>query len=159
MKDDGLEYLLSLLPQEPDRSCALHLLPYALDFVREAEGEFGTARLQKHLKTGYGKTVKVIDALIALCVLEIAEEKPRKYKRLCERGEISHDIYYNAYIYEDKDESHSAWDPSLFRTEEEALNYAKAAYGDAFATPIYVISRVSIKDGWDVIEEKEHREG
>jgi hypothetical protein len=44
--------------------------------------------MQKHLKTGYGKTVKILDALVALCVIEIVEEKPIKYKRLCEKSEI-----------------------------------------------------------------------
>ena len=88
MKDEGLEYLLSILPPGPDKSCALHLLPRALDFVRERDGEFGTAQMQKYLKTGYGKTVKILDALVALCVLEVVEEKPIKYKRLCEKSEI-----------------------------------------------------------------------
>ena len=88
MKDEGFEYLLSILPPGPDKSCALHLLPRALDFVRERDGEFGTAQMQKHLKTGYGKTVKILDALIALCVIEALEEKPIKYKRLCEKSEI-----------------------------------------------------------------------
>jgi hypothetical protein len=91
MKDEGLEYLLSILPPGPDKSCALHLLPRALDFVRERDSEFGTAQMQKHLKTGYGKTVKILDALIALCVLEVVEEKPIKYKRLCEKSEIRYD--------------------------------------------------------------------
>ena len=88
MKDEGLEYLLSILPPGPDKSCVLHLLPRALDFVRDRNGEFGTAQMQKHLKTGYGKTVKILDALVALCVIEIVEEKPIKYKRLCEKSEI-----------------------------------------------------------------------
>ena len=88
MKDEGLEYLLSILSPGPDKSCALHLLPRALDFVRERDSEFGTAQMQKHLKTGYGKTVKILDALVALCVIEIVEEKPIKYKRLCEKSEI-----------------------------------------------------------------------
>ena len=88
MKDEGFEYLLSILPPGPDKSCALHLLPRALDFVRERDSEFGTAQMQKHLKTGYGKTVKILDALVALCVIEIVEEKPIKYKRLCEKSEI-----------------------------------------------------------------------
>ena len=88
MKDEGLEYLLSILPPGPDKSCVLHLLPRALDFVRERDSEFGTAQMQKHLKTGYGKTVKILDALIALCVIEVVEERPIKYKRLCEKSEI-----------------------------------------------------------------------
>lgn len=88
MKDEGFEYLLSILPPGPDKSCALHLLPRALDFVRERDTEFDTADIQKFLKAGYGKVVKVIDAMIALCVIEVAEEKPRKYKRICEKSEI-----------------------------------------------------------------------
>ena len=88
MKDEGLEYLLSILPPGPDKSCVLHLLHRALDFVHERDSEFGTAQMQKHLKTGYGKTVKILDALVALCVIEIVEEKPIKYKRLCEKSEI-----------------------------------------------------------------------
>ena len=50
MKDEGFEYLLSILPPGPDKSCALHLFPRALDFVRERDSEFGTAQMQKHLK-------------------------------------------------------------------------------------------------------------
>ena len=87
MKDEGFEYLLSVLPPRPDKSCALHLLPRALGFVRERDSEFGTAQMQKHLKTGYGKTVKILDALVTLCVLQVVEEKPIKYRRLCEKSE------------------------------------------------------------------------
>ena len=93
MKDEGLEYLLSILPPGPDKSCALHLLPRALDFVRERDSGFETAQMQKHLKTGYGKTVKILDALVALCVIEALEEKPIKYKRLAYKGLIEHDIF------------------------------------------------------------------
>ena len=51
MKDEGFEYLLSILPPGPDKSCALHLLPRALDFVRERDSEFGTAQIiQKALR-------------------------------------------------------------------------------------------------------------
>ena len=50
MKDEGFEYLSSILPPEPDKSCALHLLPRALDFVRERDSEFGTAQMQKYLR-------------------------------------------------------------------------------------------------------------
>ena len=88
MKDEGLEYLTSVLPAGPDKSCALNLLPRALDFVCERDTEFDTADIQKFLKAGYGKVVKVIDALVAMCVIEVVEEKPIKYKRLCEKSEI-----------------------------------------------------------------------
>ena len=66
MKDEGLEYLLSILPPGPDKSCALHLLPRALDFVRARGGEFGTAQMQKrHTASGgdFKKPVYVIEKI------------------------------------------------------------------------------------------------
>ena len=158
MKDEGFEYLIS----EPDKTCALHLLPHALDFVRERDAEFGTVEIQKFLKVGYGKVVKVIDAMIALCVIEVTEEKPRKYKRICTKDEINLDIYYNAWMRDADTEFSSGWDPSLFRTREEALNYAKAAYGKDFLHPVYELSRVKVGNGWEIIsseriEEKNER--
>ena len=156
MKDEGLEYLLSILPPGPDKSCALHLLPRALDFVRERDTEFGTAQMQKHLKkTGYGKTVKILDALVALCVIEVVEEKPIKYKRLANKGLIEHDIFYNVTVREADDEYSSAWDPSLFRTATEAMKYAKEAYGGGFRNPVYIIEKVRVGNGWDIIDRKE----
>ena len=155
MKDEGLEYLLSILPPGPDKSCALHLLPRALDFVRERDSEFGTAQMQKHLKTGYGKTVKILDALVALCVLEVIEEKPIKYKRLCEKNEIQHDVYYNGWIRDADTEYDSGWDPGLFRTRDESLHYAKEAYGDDFKNPVYIVEKIRVGTGWDVLEKEE----
>lgn len=157
MKDEGLEYLLSILPPGPDKSCALHLLPRALDFVRERDTEFRTVDIQKFLKAGYGKVVKVIDAMIALCVIEITEERPRKYKRLCTKDEINHDIYYNGWMRDADTEYSSGWDPSLFRTREEALNYAKVAYGDwvDYKNPVYVIEKIQVGNGWDTLEKEE----
>lgn len=155
MKDEGFEYLSSILPPEPDKSCALHLLPRALGFVRARGGEFGTAQMQKHLKTGYGNTVKILDALVALCVIEVLEEKPIKYKRLCEKNEIQHDVFYNTTIHEADDEYHSGWDPGLFRTRDEALNYAKEAYGDDFKNPVYIVEKIRVGTGWDVLEKEE----
>ena len=151
MKDEGFEYLLSILPPGPDKSCALHLLPCALDFVRERDSEFGTAQMQKHLKTGYGKTVKILDALVALCVIEVVEEKPIKYKRLAYKGLIEHDIFYNVTVRETDDEYSSAWDPSLFRTATEAMKYAKEAYGGGFRNPVYIIEKVRVGNGWEII--------
>ena len=151
MKDEGFEYLLTILPPGPDKSCALHLLPRALDFVRERDSEFGTAQMQKHLKTGYVKTVKILDALVALCVIEVVEEKPIKYKRLAYKGLIEHDAFYNVTVREADDEYSSAWDPSLFRTVTDAMKYAKEAYGGSFRNPIYIIEKVRIGNGWEII--------
>ena len=158
MKEEGLEYLLSILPPGPDKSCALHLLPRALDFVREMDDEFGTAHMQKHLKTGYGKTVKILDALVALCVIEALEEKPIKYKRLAYKGLIEHDIFYNVTVREVDDEYSTAWDHSLFRTAVEAMKYAKEAYGGNFRNPIYIIEKVRVGNGWEIIGKKEIKE-
>jgi hypothetical protein len=160
MQDEEFEYLMSMLPAEPDKTCALHLLPRALDFVRGRDTEFGTVDIQKHLKAGYGKVVKVIDAMIALCVIEVTEEKPRKYKRICEKDEINHDIYYNGWMRDADTEYSSGWDPSLFRTREEALNYAKAAYGDwvDYKDPVYVIEKIQVGNGWNAINREEFRE-
>jgi hypothetical protein len=158
MNIDGeytLDDVLEMFPSEPNRKCALHLLPSALDFVRERDTEFGTAQMQKHLKSGYNQTVKVIDALIALCVIEIVEEKPRKYKRLCEKDEINHDIYYNGWMRDADTEYSLGWDPSLFRTREEALNYAKAAYGKDCENPVLVVEKIQVGNGWDSIEKEE----
>ncbi len=150
-----LDDVLAMFPTEPNRKCALHLLPSALDFVRKSDTEFGTAQMQKHLKAGYGQTAKVIDALIALCVIEIAEEKPRKYKRLCEKSEIQHDVYYNGHVHEADNELKSGWDPALFRTEEECLNYIKNTYSE-FENPVYVIEKVRIGgDVWEIIDRQE----
>ena len=160
MKDEGLEYLLSILPPGPDKSCALNLLPRALDFVRERDTEFDTADIQKFLKAGYGNVVKVIDAMIALCVIEVIEEKPIKYKRLCEKSEIQHDVYYNGWIRDADTEYDSGWDPSIFRTREEALNYAKEAYGiwGEFKKPVYVIEKIRVGNGWETIGKEEIKE-
>ena len=158
MNIDGeytLDDVLEMFPSEPNRKCALHLLLSALDFVRERDSEFGTAQMQKRLKAGYGQTVKVIDALIALCVIEIVEEKPRKYRRLCEKNEIQHDVFYNTTIHEADDEYNSGWDPGLFRTRDEALNYAKEAYGVGFRNPVYIIEKVRVGNGWEIIDRKE----
>ena len=152
MKDEGL---LSILPPGPNKSCALRLLPRALDFVRERGDEFVTAQMQKHLQTGYGKTVKILDALVALCVIEVVEEKPMKYKRICEKSEIEHDVFYNASICEAENEDHGGWDPSLFRTRDEALKYAKEAYGGSFRNPIYIIEKVRVGNGWEIVEKEE----
>ena len=158
MKDEGFEYLLSILPPGPDKSCALHLLPRALDFVRERDAEFDTADIQKFLKAGYGKVVKVIDAMIALCVIEVTEEKPRKYKRLAYKGLIEHDVFYNVTVREADDEYNTSWDPSLFRSANEAMKYAKEAYGSSFRNPVYITEKVRVGNGWEIIGKEEMKE-
>ena len=111
--------------------------------------------MQKYLKTGYGKTVKILDALVALCVIEVVEEKPIKYKRLAYKGLIEHDIFYNVTVREADDEYNTSWDPSLFRSANEAMKYAKEAYGGGFRNPVYIIEKVSVGNGWDIIDRKE----
>lgn len=155
MKDEGFEYLMSVLPVGPDKTCALYLLSHALDFVRERDTEFRTVDIHKHLKAGYGKVVKVIDAMIALCVIEITEERPRKYKRICTKDEINLDIYYNGWIRDADTEYSSGWDPGLFRTREEALKYAKETYGNDFENPVFVVEKIRVGNGWDSIEREE----
>lgn len=155
MKDEGFEYLMSVLPAGPDKSCALNLLPHALDFVRERDTEFGTVDIQKFLKAGYGKVVKVIDAMLALCVIEVTEEKPRKYKRLCEKDEINHDIYYNATATWADKKGHKAtgWDPGLFRTEKECIEYALKAYLNDIDTDCVIeANKISVGRGWDELD-------
>ena len=155
MKDEGFEYLMSVLPAEPDKTCALNLLLRALGLVRGRDAEFGTVEIQKFLKAGYGKVVKVIDAMVALCIIEITVERPRKYKRICTKDEINHDIYYNSWMRDADTEYSSGWDPSLFRTREEALNYAKAAYGKDFENPVLVVEKIRVGNGWETIEKEE----
>lgn len=152
MKDEGFEYLMSMLPAGPDKTCALHLLPRALDFVQGRDTEFRTVDIQKHLKAGYGKVVKVIDAMIALCVIEVTEEKPRKYKRICTKDETGHDIYYNGGVRDAYKEFSSGWDPSLFKRKEDCIAYLKANYGDSFENTVYWVETVKVGNGWDAIE-------
>lgn len=152
MKDEGFEYIMSVLPAEPDKTCALNLLPRALDFVRERDTEFGTVDIQKFLGAKYGNVVKVIDALIAICVIEITEERPCKYKRICTKDEINLDIYYNGGLYAADNESHTGWDPSLFKSKEDCHAYLKSRYGDDFINPVYVIETVKVGDGWEIID-------
>ena len=152
MKDEEFEYLMSMLPAEPDKTCALNLLPRALDFVRERDTEFGMVDIQKFLKVGYGEVVKVIDAMLALCVIEITEERPRKYKRLCNKSEINHDIYYNGGVYAADNKSHTGWDPSLFKNIEDCLAYLKSHYGNDFISPVYTIDTVHVGSGWELVD-------
>jgi hypothetical protein len=158
MKDEGFEYLISVLPAEPDKTCALNLLPRALDFVRERDTEFGTVDIQKFLGAEYGKVVKVIDAMLALCVLEITKESPRKYKRLCNKSEINHDIYYNGGVYADDNKSHTGWDPSLFKSKQDCIDYLKSNYGDCFENTVYWIETVKVGNDWYAIKREEFRE-
>ena len=154
MKDEGLEYLLSILPPGPDKSCALHLLPRALDFVREKD-EFDTADLQRYLRCRYGNVCQIIDALVALRVIAVTETQPKRYKRVVESSEIDHDIYYNGWVNEADNEYTSAWDPAMFRSKEQCIEYVKASYS-GFEKPVYVISKIKIggDDGWELIEKE-----
>jgi hypothetical protein len=153
MKDEGFEYLMSVLPAGPDKSCALNLLPCALDFIRENEA-FHTANLQRLLHTGYSRVIKVIDALLALGIIEIADEKERpiRYVRAVLPEQLDVNVFYNGRVEESGDENKSGWDPSLFKTKEECLAYLKSHYGDDFSGPVYVIETVKVGNGWEVID-------
>ena len=136
-------------------SCALRSFLNSLNFVREKE-EFSTAELQRHLRCGYGRVCKVIDALVALQVVAATETQPKMYKRLVESSEIDHDIYYNGWVNEADDKYNSGWDPALFRSKAQCLEYVKESY-PGFEKPVYVISKIKIggDDGWEVIEREE----
>ena len=74
------EFVVELLDEE-DKSCALEQFLEALNFVNENE-EFKLVDLQRYLQCGFGTASKVRDALVALCVIEMVEESPRKYQRI-----------------------------------------------------------------------------
>ena len=69
------------LPQNTEKTCALMHFTKALEFVNEHE-VFRTLDLHKYLRCGYHSVCQVLDALMALCVIELVEEKPRRFKRL-----------------------------------------------------------------------------
>lgn len=65
---------------EPDKTCALGAFVEALAFVRDNE-LFSTIDMQKTLCCKYTTAIKVIDALLALCVVEKTEQGAYKYQR------------------------------------------------------------------------------
>ena len=83
MKDERFEFLMAVLPPGPNKSPALKEFLTSLAFIRDKK-EFRTVDLHRFLRCGYGTVCKVIDALLALYVIEIVEERPRKYRCLTE---------------------------------------------------------------------------
>lgn len=154
MNDEADECLISALPAESNTRCVLSLLHSALDFVRKTDTVFETVDIQCFLKSGNSETAKVIDALIVLSVIEVVEEKTRKYRRLADKREIEHDVYYNGSVHEKDNEFISGWDPSLFKNKRECFDYIKNKYAD-INTPVYVIEKVCIGKGWDIIDREE----
>ena len=78
------EYVVELT-DEPNKECALGQFLKSLDFLRERE-EFKTAQLQSYLKCGYGTVCKVLDALYAICAIEITSGPPHHiYKSLLKK--------------------------------------------------------------------------
>ena len=66
---------------KPKKSSALNEFLLALSFIEAREEPFRTLDLQRHLRCGYSTACKVIDALIALCIIEDAKSGvPRKYR-------------------------------------------------------------------------------
>ena len=74
------EFIVELL-DEKDKTCALEQFMQSLNFVKENK-EFKLVDLQRYLQCRFGTACKVRDALVALCVVEMVEEVPRKYKRI-----------------------------------------------------------------------------
>lgn len=124
----------------------------ALDFIRENE-TFHTANLQRFLHTGYSKVIKVIDALLSLGIIEIADEKERpiRYMRDVLPEQLDVNVFYNGTV-ENATENKSGWDPSLFKSKEDCLTYLKSHYMDDFGGPVYVIETVKVGNGWEVID-------
>ena len=76
-----MEEFIVELPDEEDKTCALEEFLESLDFVKNNK-EFKLVDLQRYLQCRFGVACKVRDALVALCVIEMAEESPRKYRRI-----------------------------------------------------------------------------
>ena len=77
----SVEEFMIELPDKEDKTCALEQFLQSLNFVKENE-EFKLVDLQRYLQCGFGTACKVRDALVALCVIEMVEESPRKYRRM-----------------------------------------------------------------------------
>ena len=153
MKADN-NYLLQGIPKK-NPNCKLPIFMKSLDFLRENES-FRTVDLQRFLHTGYSKVIKVIDALLSLGIIEIADEKERpiRYVRAVLPEQLDVNVFYNGCIEEKDDRNKSGWDPALFRTKNECLDYIKKEYSEHFTNPIYTIYTVSVgtESGWDVID-------
>ena len=150
MKSEN-NYLLQGIPRK-NPNCKLPLFMRALDFIRENEA-FHIASLQRFLRTGYSRVIKVIDALLSLGIIEIADEKERpiRYVRTVLSEQLDVNVFYNGTV-ENAVENKSGWDPSLFKTKEDCIDYLKYRYGDDFSGPVYVIETVKVGNGWEVID-------
>ena len=152
MKADN-NYLLQGIPRK-NPNCKLPIFMKSLDFLRENES-FRTVDLQRFLHTGYSRVIKVIDALLALGIIEIADEKERpiRYFRSVIPEQLDVNVFYNGTVENAADnKSYTGWDPSLFKSKEDCLAYLKAHYGDNFSGPVYVIETVKVGNGWEVID-------
>ena len=99
----------------------------------------------------------MIDALCNLCVIQTYKEAGGngglKYKRNVESNAINHDIYYNATIQEKGNPFSSGWDPSLFRTKDEAVEYVKNTYDFFDDNPLeVVVEKIRVGREWEAIE-------
>ena len=72
---DGTKEYVVELTDEPNKACVLEPFIKSLDFVSKTE-QFKTVQLQRYLQCGYGTVCKVLDALCALCVIEIVSGPP-----------------------------------------------------------------------------------
>jgi hypothetical protein len=72
---DGTKEYVVELTDKTDNICKLDWFLESLEFVREIE-EFKTVQLQRYLQCGYGTVCKVLDALCALCAIEVVSGPP-----------------------------------------------------------------------------------
>ena len=151
MKADN-NYLLQGIPKN-EPNFKLPIFMKSFDFLRENES-FRTFDLQRFLHTGYSRVIKVIDALLALGIIDILDDRelPIRYYRSVIPELLNVNVFYNGRIEENGDENKSGWDPSLFKSKEDCLAYLKSHYGDDFSGPVYVIETVKVGNGWEVID-------
>ena len=66
--------------------------------------------------------------------------------------ETVQDIYYNGGVCTADSETHTAWDPSLFKRKSDCIAYLKSHYGDCFENAVYWVETVRVGNGWEVID-------
>ena len=123
--------------------------------------KISTALVQRKLMIGYGEAAKIIDSLLALSIIKkkenhgyyILNTNEERFSEIVDA--YTRDIYYNGWVNEADNEYTSAWDPAMFRSKEQCIEYVKASY-PGFEKPVYVISKIKIggNDGWELIEKE-----
>ena len=146
-------YLLQGIPKN-EPNFKLPIFMKSFDFLRENES-FRTFDLQRFLHTGYSRVIKVIDALLALGIIDILDdgELPIRYYRSVIPELLNVNVFYNGRVEENGDENKSGWDPSLFRTKDEAVDYVKNTYDFFDDKPLeVVVEKIRVGCEWEAIE-------